>query len=125
MLASIGFDWEAVRCEKGGRHDWWAESRPQPANLRLVDIDEATRGLTAGRYHAVVCHSVADLCRLPATRVPRIAVFHVSRDRERCRIVTRVVDAETAREPGQGLLKADVRRAEVRLCVGGRDIADN
>jgi len=82
MLASIGFDWDAVRCEKGGRQDWWAESRPQPSNLRLVDIDDATRGLKTGRYHAVVCHSVADLCRLPATRVPRIAVFHVCRDRE-------------------------------------------
>ena len=82
MLASIGFDWDAVRCDKGGRQDWWIESRPQPANLRLVDIDDALSGVEAGRYHAVVCHSVADLCRLPATTVPRIVVFHVSRDGE-------------------------------------------
>lgn len=82
MLASVGFDWDAVRCDKGGRQDWWIESRPQPANLRLVDIDDARCGLETGRYHAVVCHSVADLCSLPATTVPRIVVFHVSRDRE-------------------------------------------
>jgi hypothetical protein len=47
-----------------------------------VEIEEACRDLGAGCYDAIVCHSVADLCKLPATNVPRIAVFHVSRDRE-------------------------------------------
>jgi glycosyltransferase involved in cell wall biosynthesis len=68
---------------KGGRTDWWHEARPMPANMRMVSLEEAHQRVADGAYEAVVCHSVADLCDLPSTPMPRIVVFHVSRTRER------------------------------------------
>jgi glycosyltransferase involved in cell wall biosynthesis len=82
MLASLGHRWDVVPRQKAGRTDWWAEVRPQPANVDLVPEDEALGRLSVGDYDAVICHNLLDLGLVVDSGVPTVTIFHTSRDLE-------------------------------------------
>src|SRR5262245_30352353 len=82
MLASLGHQWDVVPRQKAGRSDWWAEVRPQPANVDLVAEDDALQRLDRGHYNAVICHNLLDLGLVVDCGVPTVTIFHTSRDLE-------------------------------------------
>ena len=82
MLASLGHRWDVVPRKKGGRSDWWAEVRPQPADVDLVAEETALSRLGSGGYDAVICHNLLDLGLVVDSGVPTVTIFHTSRELE-------------------------------------------
>jgi glycosyltransferase involved in cell wall biosynthesis len=78
LLASAGYSWDVVLRTKGGRSDWWIETRPVPPNMRIVPWPDAERALEAGDYDVAVCHNLHDLALVAGSGIQTITVFHTS-----------------------------------------------
>ena len=95
---------------------------PRPAGVRsTVDVDDADCVASVARRSSrfeMLLSAPSLICSVDrpslALRMPWFSTATVRtirvRDRQAGRVVTRAVDAETAREPGQGLLQPDVGR---------------
>jgi glycosyltransferase involved in cell wall biosynthesis len=82
LLASVGYRWDVVLRQKGGRSDWWHEVRPMPEAMHVVSEEEALSRLADEHYDAVVCHNLLDLGLVVDSDIPTFTVFHTSRDLE-------------------------------------------
>ena len=82
LLARVGHTWDVVLRPKAGRQDWWAEVRPVPANVILIDEPTAVAAVERGVYDAVICHNLLDLGLVVGSGVPTATIFHTSRDLE-------------------------------------------
>jgi glycosyltransferase involved in cell wall biosynthesis len=76
LLAKTGHQWEIVERRKGGTSTWFYETRPVPANARLVTEGTARDRLRRGGYDVVVCHNLHDALLVHEYEVARVLVFH-------------------------------------------------
>ncbi len=75
-LAKTGHAFDIVERMKGGSRTWFYETRPLPANARIVKERTARRRVRAGAYDVIICHNVQDLLWAQELPVPKILVFH-------------------------------------------------
>lgn len=75
-LAKTGHQFDIVERQKGGSAVWFYETRPVPANARIVRESTARRNLRAGAYDVMLCHNVADLSWSLGYDVGRVLVLH-------------------------------------------------
>ena len=76
LLAKTGHSIDIVERFKGGSKVWFYETRPLPANGRIVKEATARRALRSHQYDAVVCHNMQDLLWIQEWPVRKILVFH-------------------------------------------------
>ncbi len=76
MLAKTGHAFDIVERMKGGSRAWFYETRPLPANTRIVKERTARRRVREGAYDAVICHNVQDLLWAQELPLPKVLVFH-------------------------------------------------
>ena len=76
LLAKTGHAIDIVERYKGGSQVWFYETRPLPANARIVREATARARLRERVYDAVICHNVKDLVWVQDWPVPKILVFH-------------------------------------------------
>ncbi len=75
-LAKTGHAFDIVERMKGGSRIWFYETRPLPANARIVKERTARRLVREGAYDAMICHNVQDLLWAQELPVPKVLVFH-------------------------------------------------
>lgn len=75
-LAKTGHAFDVVERMKGGSRIWFYETRPLPANARIVKERTARRLVREGAYDAMICHNVQDLLWAQELPVPKVLVFH-------------------------------------------------
>ena len=76
LLAKTGHAVDIVERFKGGSKVWFYETRPLPANARIVKEATARRALRSRQYDAVVCHNLQDLLWIQEWPVRKVLVFH-------------------------------------------------
>lgn len=75
-LARTGHSFDIVERQKGGSRAWFYETRPLPANARIVREGTARANVRAREYDLVICHNVPDLLWVRDYAVARILVLH-------------------------------------------------
>ena len=76
MLAKTRHAVDVVERLKGGRRVWFYETRPLPANVRIVKEATARRTARDGAYDAIICHNLQDLRWAAELPTARVLVFH-------------------------------------------------
>jgi glycosyltransferase involved in cell wall biosynthesis len=55
---------------------WDPAVRPVPPNVRLIDLQTASRMHLEGTLHAVVCHNLSDLMAVASWQLPKVLCIH-------------------------------------------------
>ncbi len=79
LLAKTGHIFTVVDKVKGGRRGWLEETRPVPANMRLLGVgseEEARLQARSGAFDLAICHNLSDVAELAGVRIPKIVIFH-------------------------------------------------
>ncbi len=77
-LAPLGHEFDIVTRKGPLDLSWNVSARQPPANFRLIDFDEARKGLSDKRYDLIICHTIKNLSWfLPFRFQKTIFVAHI------------------------------------------------